>query len=924
MKKIFTCLTLLLCVTISLWSQNKQFTDAEYESWNRIRNKAISAHGDWVMYTLSPNKGDATLVLHHIESGKDVQFDRVKRPQFDYSGTWAAFHMTASADSILTLKRADTDKDDMPKDTLVLFNLNTREIQYIPEVLSYKFNEKAGGVISYHLAPQKIEEPDSTQKALKKESRKNGSKLIAHHLNSGVRDTFQYVKKYQVADEATRLFVHSTGEVKKDSLMHWLAYDFDTRNMDTIIIKKGEYPQFNIDQTGDQAAFIAHFDTTDALIKPHQLYKWKRGEGLEKIADPNSTILKEGQKISEHYEPRFSEEGNRIIYGIADHPILQDTSLLDEEIVNVEVWSTDDTRLFTRQNANLSEDEEASYMVAYDIDRKSNIQLSSKHKPRVRVSDKASHRYAVASHTEFYDKEVSWLGLTRRDIYAIDLSNGMQSLITKETDGTPSLSPAGKYAYWYSRKDTAWYAYEFETKKKIQLTSNDLGRFYDEINDRPMHPWSYGDMGWSENDEYIYLYDRYDIWEFDMKTNRNKKLTDGHKDQIRYRYEAIDEELEFVPRDSTLMLAIFDSKDKSTGYASIHLADRKLKTLHKDHFEYESYPLKARLSDVVLTTKESFKVFPDLLITNTDFKKYKRISDANPQQKEYAWGSIEPYSWTAPSGQKVDGMVVKPANFDPNKKYPLIVNFYEKSSDRLHRHRAPAPGRSTINYTVYAAKGYVIFNPDVWYTDGYPGQSCYDHVISGVEALLKEGYIDRSRMGVQGHSWGGYQIAHLLTKTDMFKCAEAGAPVVNMTSAYGGIRWRSGRSRMFQYEHTQSRIGGTLWDKPDLYLENSPLFNTDKVNTPVLILHNDKDGAVPWYQGIEYFVALRRLGKKAWMLNYNGEPHWPVKWQNRMDFQKRMAQFFDHYLLDQPMPSWMKNGMKATEKSKKQGLELVE
>lgn len=257
----------------------------------------------------------------------------------------------------------------------------------------------------------------------------------------------------------------------------------------------------------------------------------------------------------------------------------------------------------------------------------------------------------------------------------------------------------------------------------------------------------------------------------------------------------------------------------------------------------------------------------------------------------------------------------------PKQKYPLLVNFYEKSSDRLNRHRAPYANRSTINYNYYASKGYVIFNPDVTYNNGYPGQSCYEDVISGIESLLEKGYVDKERIGVQGHSWGGYQVAHLLTKTDIFACAESGAPVVNMISAYGGIRWGSGMSRMFQYERTQSRLGATLWERPDLYLENSPIFNMDKVNTPVLILHNDKDGAVPWYQGIEYFVALRRLGKPAWLLNYNDEPHWPVKKQNRYDFNIRMEQFFDHYLKGTTIPKWMDEGIAPNEKGINQKLD---
>jgi dipeptidyl aminopeptidase/acylaminoacyl peptidase len=251
----------------------------------------------------------------------------------------------------------------------------------------------------------------------------------------------------------------------------------------------------------------------------------------------------------------------------------------------------------------------------------------------------------------------------------------------------------------------------------------------------------------------------------------------------------------------------------------------------------------------------------------------------------------------------------------------MLVNFYERNSDELHQHRAPYPHRSTINYAYYASRGYLIFNPDITYRTGYPGESCYNAVVPGVTSLIEKGFVDKARIGLQGHSWGGYQVAYLTTKTDLFRCAESGAPVVDMFSAYGGIRWATGLSRMFQYEHQQSRIGGTIWEYPLRYIENSPLFSLDKVNTPLLIMSNDNDGHVPWYQGIEYFTALRRLGKPAWLLNYNDEPHWPLKLQNRKDFQLRMSQFFDHYLMDKPEPQWMVRGVPAVEKGIRLGVD---
>ncbi|WP_165200659.1 alpha/beta hydrolase family protein [Muriicola soli] len=333
--------------------------------------------------------------------------------------------------------------------------------------------------------------------------------------------------------------------------------------------------------------------------------------------------------------------------------------------------------------------------------------------------------------------------------------------------------------------------------------------------------------------------------------------------------------------------------------------------------------MKSELANQLLYTRESFTEFPDLWVADLDMNSPTKISEANPQQQEYNWGTNELVTWTSLDGIELTGMLVKPENFDPTKKYPMLVNFYERSSDGLYRHRAPSAGRSTINYSFYASRGYLIFNPDVHYRIGYPGESAYNCVIPGITSLIEKGFVDKDNIGVQGHSWGGYQIAYLVTKTDIFKAAEAGAPVPNMISAYGGIRWWTGLSRQFQYEHTQSRIGGTPWEYPTRYLENSPIFNIDKINTPLLIMHNDADGHVPWYQGIEFFVSLRRLGKPSWFLNYNGEPHWPLKLQNRKDFTIRMAQFFDHYLKGDPKPKWMERGVPAMEKGINQGYELT-
>jgi dipeptidyl aminopeptidase/acylaminoacyl peptidase len=335
-----------------------------------------------------------------------------------------------------------------------------------------------------------------------------------------------------------------------------------------------------------------------------------------------------------------------------------------------------------------------------------------------------------------------------------------------------------------------------------------------------------------------------------------------------------------------------------------------------------STPTKADDADVFVLTRSTFREFPDLWVSGPDFQDMEKISYANPQQEEYVWGDAEIIEWVSNDGIPLQGILVKPDGFDPSEKYPMMVYFYERSSDGLHSYRPPSPGTS-VNQSFYVSRGYVYFVPDIPYEIGHPGESAIDAVVPGVLKIVDQGYVDKDRIGAQGHSWGGYQLAYMITRTNIFAAVEGGAPVSNMTSAYGGIRWDSGMNRQFQYEHTQSRIGGSLWEETLRYINNSPLFEADKVQTPFLMIHNDQDGAVPWYQGIEFYMALRRLQKPVWMLNYNGERHGLRQRPNMEDWTIRMQQFFDHYLKGAPAPVWMEKGVPAVLKGKEFGLELV-
>jgi acetyl esterase/lipase len=495
----------------------------------------------------------------------------------------------------------------------------------------------------------------------------------------------------------------------------------------------------------------------------------------------------------------------------------------------------------------------------------------------------------------------------------VSLTTGERTQIAEADYAGYRLSPAGKYVGTYNATDSCWYTIRLADNRKVQLTTPKTFPAWDEESDYPDYPRGHGYSGWTKDDGAILIHDRYDIWSFDPNGEKAPvKLTkNGRENKITYRRISLDREQEYIDLNQPMMLTGYNEVDKSTGLYRARLsAPANPALLIGGSFSYGNVA-KAKKADKYIYTRESYEVYPDVWYTNASFKKPVQLTQGIRQQDPYIWGTAELISWTSLDGKKLEGIIYKPANFDPNKKYPMIVNFYERNSETLYKYHMPEAHRSTIDYSMYLSNGYIVFNPDIRYRDGFPGESCYNCVMSGISEVLSRGYVDEARIGAQGHSWGGYQVAYLATRTRLFAAIESGAPVVNMYSAYGGIRWGSGLARSFQYEHTQSRLGATPWTDSRRYYENSPLFLMDKVETPILIMHNDQDGHVPWYQGIEYFVALKRLGKPAWMLNYTGEPHWPTKNPNKLDFQIRMKQFFDHYLKGEPMPKWMKEGVPA-------------
>ena len=226
--------------------------------------------------------------------------------------------------------------------------------------------------------------------------------------------------------------------------------------------------------------------------------------------------------------------------------IVQDTLLLEEEIVNVEVWTYDEPRLYTIQEMQLNNDKKKSFKTVFHFKDQKLIQIGSKEYPNSILTDDANDDYALVYSTEPYQLSSQWTGqFSKNDLAIVNVNNGLSKLAIKGNPSPASLSPNGEYAYGYNQVDSTWYTYNIKTSKYIELTKGKM--FYNELSDYPNHPRSYGAAGWTKNDKSILIYDRYDIWEFNPETGLNKRLTKGREKQTSYRYVKLDSEVKYIP-----------------------------------------------------------------------------------------------------------------------------------------------------------------------------------------------------------------------------------------------------------------------------------------------------------------------------------------------------------------------------------------
>ncbi len=949
-SRLATALSLLMVLLAPFSSARAQALKVlnlpDYGRWNRITSTGLSPDGKWMSYAYQPNEGDATLFLKQLDGDKlfTIPIGSAPAPAgggggggggaggavFSDDSRWVGYYVNPPDATGGRGGRAGGGgggggRGGAPAGGAAparavrrfeMLDLTNGEKFAVPNGASFKF---AKG--SAWLAIRINKTPADT--AFK------GADLVLRDLRGAMTRNVGNVNLYDFDDSGHLLAytVDAAGHLGNGIYLQNLTSG-DTRELNSSTL---EYDQLVWSGEGSNLAVLRGEKSKEMKQRENALLAWTNagtaGARAMTLDPSKDASFPKGMVVSEYTAPRWSKDGSRIFIGVKEQEA--EVTAADSSKANVDVWHWKDPQPQSQQIVRVQQERRATLPAAWIVSSQKVVSLGDDNMRSANPTPNG--KWAIGNDDAPYRGTVEW-GASKSDHFRINTETGERTPIEKSLSRTMGTSPDSKWFLYL--KDKKVKAFNVETGKTVDVEAPAAIKTF--VNDDDDHPYEkpvWGVGGWSKDGGSVLLYDKFDVWQLSLTGGKAVNLTNGigKAQQIQFRVVRLGAgggrggrgggggrggaagDDEGIDLSKPVLLSAYGDRTKKSGYwqgtagqdpKPLIWADKEITGVQK-----------AENADRVMFTQQTFSEFPDYWVSDATFNAPKKITDANPIIKEYAWGSKVLIDYTNKKGQKLQGTLTLPAGYQPGKKYPMLVFFYEIMSNTHHTFSMPAfddrPQMST-----YASNGYLMFQPDVVYEIGKPGSSAVDCVTSAVKKVIDLGYADPKHIGLQGHSWGGYQSSYIVTQTDMFAAVVTGAPPTNLISFYDELYKQTGTVQQGIMEVGQVRMGAnvTPWTAHDLYEQQSPVFNVQKIKTPFMILQGTADGAVDWDQGLEFFNAARRNGKEVIFLSYPNEPHHLAVKENQKDFQIRMKQFFDHYLMDAPAPKWMTDGVPQTKK----------
>jgi dipeptidyl aminopeptidase/acylaminoacyl peptidase len=911
----------------------KALTLADANSWRSIRGTALSDDGKWFASRIAPAEGDGEVFLRSVADGKETKLAGgagFGSLEFSFDSKWLAFTVSPAPP-----KPGVPSPGPRPKPKVVLVNLASGEKTDFEGMQSFQFSGEAATHVAFRKASEvPVVQPPGGQPAPVTPAA-SGSDLVLRELASGGELVFGNVGEFSFDKFGNWLvmLIDASGQIGNGVQLR----DMKTGAVIPLDTAKASYRHLNWNR--DRNAFTLLKGVEDKSLEGN----WNTLLAFSDLGlKPTKTIydpkgdanFPKDFGISTNRPAFWTDDLSAITFGIAEQKAKKDTAKKDDvkkdepkkdepkkdtppakkdaggPRPDLVIWHWKDERLQPMQEKQVQLDKSFSYLATYRVKEKKFVRLADESCKIVSLTGKA--KFAIGQNAKPYEYMSMLNGQRFADVYAIEPESGKRTKVLTKARYAFGANPAGTQLLHYD--DGHFFVLDLATGKSLNITEKITPtKFVDVEDDHNLVKPPTRSLGWSKDGKFVLLSDDWDLWKVAADGTGGENLTgNGKSDGIRYgafiQFEPEPREPGF-DLNKPAFISMYGEWTKKSGYAKWEPGKTGVTPLVWED-AFVGGLEKARNAETYAFVRGTCVDSPEAYITDASLKDAKKATTTNPQQANFAWCSgARLVDYTGIGGKKMQGALYLPANYEPGKKYPTIVYIYEKLSRGLHQYTAPAAGGGGFNRSIYNSNGYAVFTPDIAYRLNDPGLSAVECVLPALDAAIATGIVDGDHVGLQGHSWGGYQTSFLVTQTNRFKAAVAGAPLTDLISMYSSMYWNTGSANQPIFESSQGRFTAGYWAQQEAYIRNSPVFQATKVTTPLVILHNDKDGAVDFVQGIEYYNTLRRLQKPVVMLQYRGENHGLMKPENQKDYAMRMREFFDHHLMGKPAPDWWTEGV---------------
>lgn len=870
-------------------AQLKTITFEDARKWENLAGAAISADGRWVGYRVAVVDGDPRLIVRNADSPQAKEVVGAGPVSFTDDSQWAAY-LISPPKEVADRLRAERKPI---KTRLGILNLASGTERIMEDVQRFFFTKGGRYLVAQRYRPESRKDGGSDLTIL---DMRDGQPLTFGNVSDVIPNDAQDLLALRLESDSGEVGVQiveiATGRVRNlfwgDGTLGPVAWAGEANVLAYLIgpkdpEKKGNLPYrlvYVTDVRADRPK-QATFDPTNKKDFPT----------THRITD---------------YALELNETGTVVGFGLQAVKEPKKPTGRPDEQPNVEIWHTKDVRTVPAQKVSQERDRRRTNYAVWRPENDVFLYVSDS--PTRSADLLPGGDYALVRDTKPYESAAT-NGVEYADYTLISTKDSTRKTVLAHDPRGPIPSRTGRYLAYYN--EGAWWTYDIRQDKKQKITIPGKVTFLDEDYDgtSPVVPLA-APAEWLKNDDGLVLQDQYDAWLVRPGTASVTRLTDGRKDRVTFRLDEISraEAEDGVADSGPLHFTMTDEDTKGTGFYETD-ANGKGKVLFFDAKSSFANFIRAEGADRAIFGLQSFEKSPDLYVTNLAVSQAKPVSKLNAFQKEFYWPKSDLVQYKSRFGKKLDGILIYPANYEKGKTYPMVTYIYEKLSDRYTSYIGPNPWNS-YNAQILSQRGYFVLMPDITYLPRNPGKSAVDCLEPALEAVFKLNVgVDPKKVGLMGHSWGGYQTAYVTTVSKMFAVGVAGAPLTELTSMYNSFYWNSGTSDQVLFEISQGRMEVPFWQDPKAYLDNSPVWQSEKRTAPLLLEEGDADGAVDYHQSLYLYQTLRRMGKEAVLLIYPGENHNLSRRPNMLDYGTRVRHFLDVYLKGEKPEVWVTEGV---------------